>query len=79
VKAFPINKNGNLTAQSITVWKGRNCTGVSIAGNDRWFNINPESVFGGLWGYVWKNALPDGLMLKGDDVELRPKLTHILR
>jgi hypothetical protein len=66
-KAFPINRNGNLTAKSITVWKGKYSTGIAIAGNNRWFNINPEVVWGGIWGYVWKNALPDGLMLKGED------------
>jgi hypothetical protein len=66
-KAFPINQKGQLTAKSITVWKGKYFTGMAIAGNDRWFNINPEAVWGSIWSYVWNQALPDGLKLEGED------------
>lgn len=66
-KAFPLTNNGNLSAKSITVLKDECHTGLAIEGDNRWFNINVEATFGGLWGYVWKNALPDGLMLKGED------------
>lgn len=62
-RAFPVDRNGNLMAESITIWKGFGdySGGLTINGNSRWFCYTPE-----FWSHV-KTALPDGFKLTGED------------